>query len=86
MLTLLLIVSADQNGQKAYLTGVGYYEDTYTNGVLMSSMAGGCEVTFYGQGMAMDPSMISVVFQSDGFGRTDMGTPDPCKFGAIILL
>ena len=70
----------------AYLLGVGFYEDTYTNGVLMSSMAGGCEVMFYGQGMAMDPSMISVVFQSDGFGRIDMGSPDPCKFGTIEII
>lgn len=51
----------------------------------MSSMAGGCEVMFYGQGMAMDPSMISVVFQSDGFGNIDMGSPDPCKCGTILF-
>ena len=46
----------------------------------MSSMAGGCEVMFYGQGMAMDPSMISVVFENREIGNVNMGTPNPCKF------
>jgi len=40
-------------------------------------MAGGCEVMFYGQGMAMDPSMISVVFENREIGNVNMGTPNP---------
>ena len=67
----------------AYLYGIGYYEDTYMKGVLMSSMAGGCEVMYYGQGMAMDPSMISVVFDNQQVGTADMGTPSPCKCASL---
>jgi len=72
-------------GIVSLLNGIGYYEDTYMNGVLMSSMAGGCEVMFYGQGMAMDPSMISVVFSSSDLGKVNTGAPDPCKCQAKLL-
>jgi hypothetical protein len=38
------------------MTGVGYLEASAISGVNQASFAGGAEVFFYAQGLAMEPS------------------------------
>jgi hypothetical protein len=64
------------------LFGVGYYEAVEYKGVNGASMAGGCEIMMFGQGMAHSPTSISAIFKNELIGETSAGPPTPCK---IIL-
>lgn len=64
---------------RTQLDGIGYYEDTALMGIAKSSLAGGCEIVFYGEGMSHDPSSISAIFASTQLGASNVGPPTPCK-------
>ena len=53
---------------RTQLDGIGYYEDTAMMGIAKSSLAGGCEVVFYGEGMSHDPTSISAIFANTQLG------------------
>ncbi|TNV88229.1 hypothetical protein FGO68_gene13028 [Halteria grandinella] len=57
------------------LSGVGYYEENTSVGIPMASMAGGTEIVFYGEGMAEDPSGITVLFKNSQLGTVAGGPP-----------
>jgi hypothetical protein len=48
-------------------------------GIAKSSLVGGCEVVFYGQGMAHDPTSISAIFANNQLGGSNVGAPTARK-------
>jgi len=55
------------------MTGVGYFETSAISGVNQASMAGGAEVLFYAQGLAMEPSDNVPIFTQSQLNFQGLG-------------
>lgn len=61
------------------MSGVGYFERYGSSGIDKASLAGGAEVLFYAQGMAMEPSDNLPIFSSAALNFQGIGPALSCK-------
>ena len=69
-------------GVSPQLTGIMLDQTTYYHGVFYSSMAGGTDIMFSGQGMSMYPSDMTVVYT--GYDITFIGDGSPLTCTLLI--